>query len=92
MSKEGSLTPRMKSIADNIRILRESRNLTQDYLAMKLGLSQNAFSKIELGYTKITVERLYKIAELLETDIYTLLQPNKNTTGSSTHIKRETTL
>ena len=60
---------RMKAVAAAIRNKREYRNYTQEYLAFKLNISQNAYSKIELGYTKITVERLFQIAEILEFDI-----------------------
>jgi transcriptional regulator with XRE-family HTH domain len=57
---------KIKAIAASIRNKREQRNYTQEYLAYKLSISQNAYSKIELGYTKITVERLLQIAEVLE--------------------------
>ncbi|RZK41136.1 MAG: XRE family transcriptional regulator [Pedobacter sp.] len=57
-----------RAVAGNIRKLREFRDYTQDYLAAKLQISQNAYSKLELGYTKITLERLYIIAEILEVE------------------------
>ncbi|HWZ36644.1 MAG TPA: helix-turn-helix transcriptional regulator [Mucilaginibacter sp.] len=57
---------KIKAIAAIIRSKREEKNYTQEYLAYKLDISQNAYSKIELGYTKITVERLFQIAEILE--------------------------
>lgn len=59
---------KIRSVASNIRKIREQRNYTQEYLAAKLNISQNAYSKIELGYTKITVERLFYIAIILEVD------------------------
>ena len=62
------LNLRINQVAANIRKIREHRNYTQEYLAAKLRISQNAYSKIELGYTKITVERLFQIAEILESD------------------------
>jgi transcriptional regulator with XRE-family HTH domain len=62
------LNLRAKNVAANIRKIREHRNYTQEYLAAKLKISQNAYSKIELGYTKITVDRLFHIADILETD------------------------
>jgi transcriptional regulator with XRE-family HTH domain len=65
---------RTKSIAVNIRKLREYRNYTQEYLAFKLNISQNAYSKIELGYTKITVDRLFYIADILGTDALDILR------------------
>ena len=55
-----------KTIASNIRKLREYRDYTQDYLAAKLNISQNAYSKIELGYSRITLERLFVISSVLE--------------------------
>ncbi len=55
-----------KTIAANIRKLREYRDYTQDYLAAKLTISQNAYSKIELGYSRITLERLFIISAVLE--------------------------
>jgi len=62
------LNLRINQVAANIRKIREHRNYTQEYLAAKLRISQNAYSKIELGYTKITVERLFQIAVILESD------------------------
>ncbi|WP_050784311.1 helix-turn-helix domain-containing protein [Pedobacter sp. BAL39] len=59
---------RPKIVADNIRKIREFRNYTQEYIAMKLNISQNAYSKLELGYSKISIDRLFQIAELLEVD------------------------
>lgn len=68
---------KVKAIATNIRQLRENRNYTQEYLAAKLDISQNAYSKIELGYTKITVERLFQIAEILDFDVIDFISPGK---------------
>jgi len=67
------LNLKIKAIAANIRNKREYRNYTQEYLAAKLSISQNAYSKIELGYTKITVERLFQIAAILEFDVSDLI-------------------
>jgi transcriptional regulator with XRE-family HTH domain len=57
-----------KTVAGNIRKLREFRDYTQDYLAAKLNISQNAYSKIELGYSRITLERLFIISAVLEVE------------------------
>ena len=69
---------RIKAIAANIRAKREKRNYTQEYLAYKLNISQNAYSKIELGYTKITLERLFQIAEVLDYDVAALLNTEQS--------------
>ena len=72
------LSLKIKAIAANIRHKREYRNYTQEYLALKLSISQNAYSKIELGYTKITVERLFQIADILEFDVAELINPEES--------------
>jgi transcriptional regulator with XRE-family HTH domain len=64
---------KIKAIAAAIRKRRVEKNYTQEYLAYKLNISQNAYSKIELCYTKITVERLFQIAEILEIAVGGLL-------------------
>ena len=63
----------MRAVALNIRKIREHRDYTQEYLALRLGISQNAYSKIELGYTRITLERFMQIAQILEVDTVDLL-------------------
>lgn len=72
-----TLNYKVRAIAVNIRKTREQLNYTQEYLAAKLNISQNAYSKIELGYTKITVERLFQIAAVLEVDIHSLIDTEK---------------
>lgn len=66
----------VKAVANNIRKIRDFRNYTQDYLAAKLGISQNAYSKIELGYSKITIDRLFSIALILEVEVNDVLYFN----------------
>ncbi|MBE9586093.1 helix-turn-helix transcriptional regulator [Mucilaginibacter sp. JRF] len=73
-----ALSLKIKSVAANIRKQREAKNYTQEYLAAKLKISQNAYSKIELGYTKITLERLFQISDILETNITSLIQAGKS--------------
>lgn len=65
--------PVNKRIALNLRNARLMRNYSQEYMALQLKMSQNAYSKIEIGRTRITVETVFKIADILEVDIYTLL-------------------
>ena len=68
-----SPTLRARRVASNIRKIREHKNYTQEFLAAKLDISQNAYSKIELGYSKISLERLFQISEVLEIDSVKLL-------------------
>ena len=69
---------RVKAIAAAIKNKRIYRNYTQEYLALKLHISQNAYSKIELGYTKITLERLFQIADILEFDVVDFINSDKS--------------
>ena len=62
-----------KKIALNLRNARLMRNYSQEYMGLQLKISQNAYSKMEMGRTQITVETVFKIADILEVDIYTLL-------------------
>ena len=43
---------------------------------MKLGISQNAYSKIELGYTRITLERLIQVSQILDVETVDLISGN----------------
>ena len=58
----------VKTIAGNIRTTRERLAYSQEYIAAKLKVSQNTYSKIELGYVKLTLERFFKICQVLEID------------------------
>lgn len=62
-----------KRIGLNLRTMRLMRNYSQEYLALKLQISQNAYSKMEMGRTRITVETIFKITVILEVDIHALL-------------------
>ncbi len=61
------------TIGDRIRKCRLNKGLSQDYVASLLDLSPSALSNIETNKSEITVNRLYKIAEILEVNINTLL-------------------
>lgn len=70
---EDQMALKTKNVAGNIRKIREYRDYTQDYLAAKLKISQNAYSKIELGYSKLTIERLFQISAILDIEVTQLL-------------------
>ncbi|QEM03015.1 helix-turn-helix transcriptional regulator [Mucilaginibacter rubeus] len=63
-----------KLIANRIRAIRQEKNYTQFYVAYKLNVSQNTFSKIELGNVKLTLARLIDIAKVLEVDLHDFLK------------------
>jgi transcriptional regulator with XRE-family HTH domain len=51
-------------IGQKIKKLRELKNFTQSHLASELGITQSAYSKMELGETEISFSKLSKIAEV----------------------------
>lgn len=51
-------------IGKKIKILRELKNLTQEYVSSKLDITQPAYSKIENDATEITVSQLEEIAQI----------------------------
>ncbi|THV60727.1 helix-turn-helix domain-containing protein [Chryseobacterium candidae] len=53
-------------IGNNIKNIRELKNLTQEFVAEKLDISQSAYSRLEKGEIKISKEKLVQIAEVLE--------------------------
>jgi transcriptional regulator with XRE-family HTH domain len=57
---------RTMHIGQKIKKLRELKNLTQTHMAQQLGVSQSAYSKMELGESEVTYNRLEKISEILE--------------------------
>lgn len=52
-------------IADKIRLARNANGFSQEYVAEALGMSQSAYSKIELKKTKIDFNVLQEIASVL---------------------------
>jgi transcriptional regulator with XRE-family HTH domain len=51
-----------------IKQIRELKNVSQEFIANKLGLSIRAYSKIETGETQLTINRLNEISKALGVD------------------------
>lgn len=56
----------MKICGQNIRKIRRSKDLTQEYMAFEMGISQKAYSDIENSKVKINLDILTKISDILE--------------------------
>ena len=56
-----------------LRLLREYRNYSQVYIADQLGITQNAYSRIENNQTRLTADRLGKLAAILNVPLMELL-------------------
>ena len=63
----------MEKVINKIKEIRKNKGYSHEYMAHLLNISQVAYSKIEKQETKLTVERLYKIAEILESKIEDVL-------------------
>lgn len=56
-------------LRQNIRDIREDKKMTQAAMAEKLGLSETGYAKIERGESKADINRLQKIADILEVSL-----------------------
>ena len=59
----------MEVVVNKIKEFRKKKGYSHEYMAHELDISQVAYSKIEKSETKLSVDRLYKIAEILETAV-----------------------
>lgn len=66
------------NIHHRIKSLRLSKNLTQDYVASKMGISQRQYSKIESCDVKLDFDRLQKLSEIFEINLSDMLTEEQN--------------
>jgi len=60
-----------------IRSMRKQKGFSQSGMAKKLEISQMAYSKIERGKTKLNLEYINQLAEILEVNIWDLMNTQK---------------
>lgn len=65
-------------VGTKIRSLREEKGITQEYLAACLGLTQSNYGRMEKSDARITIPKLFKIAEVLEIKVSHLLGEPSN--------------
>jgi transcriptional regulator with XRE-family HTH domain len=53
-------------LGQKIKKIRELKNLTQEHMAIQLGLTQGTYSRMELGEVDIPYTRLEEISKILE--------------------------
>lgn len=63
----------MRDIGKNIKTLRIQKNMTQDELSEKLFVTRQTVSNYETGRSRPDVDMLANIAQVLETDVNTLI-------------------
>lgn len=71
-----------------IKMLREINNYTQQYVANELDISQNAYSLIEKGLTKLTLDRLDQIALFYKINVIDLFMESGNPTMDNDPLKQ----
>jgi transcriptional regulator with XRE-family HTH domain len=63
-----------RTISENIRSLREQKELTQAVVAQVLGLSQSAYSKRESGQQSFSAFEVAAIARVTKADIRSIFR------------------
>ena len=67
-----------EEIGNRIRKLRKEKDYSQEYVALKLGISQGTYQRIESGNAeKVDIDTIIKIAEVLEADPVDLIFKNE---------------
>ena len=61
-------------IYERIRIIRQTKGYTQEYVAERLNIDTVNYGRIERGQAKLTIERFVKICDLLEVNPSDLFQ------------------
>ncbi|WP_312396478.1 helix-turn-helix transcriptional regulator [Chryseobacterium sp.] len=70
----------IKNVIEKIAQIRRKKGYTYENMAHELKITPAAYRKIETGETKLTVERLIKISEILGEDLFNLLEMNNKKT------------
>ena len=75
-------------LAENLKKIRKDKGYTQEILAEKLNVVRQTVSKWEKGLSLPDVDMLYKVANVLETDVNILLDGQITTTDQSEIVKQ----
>jgi transcriptional regulator with XRE-family HTH domain len=65
-----------KSVHEKIKLVRQTKGLTQEEVASKLGMSANAYGDIERGCSDPKLSKLEQISEILGVNLSELLATN----------------
>lgn len=68
----------MNNIGGKIRKLREKNGLSQEYLAIELGITQPSYARLEKDDERISITRLISIAKILQTSVSELIEEKIN--------------
>ena len=65
-------------LAENLKLFRDIKGISQKEVADYLGITQAAYSKYEVGETEPKIPTLIKLAKYFETDLNQLICSNHN--------------
>lgn len=72
----------MLYLAERIKIIRQTKNITLGNMASKIGITRKQLQNYENGQTNIGITRLWQIAQILQVDIATLVEGIDNKPSS----------
>ena len=76
-------------IGHRIKKIRENKNFTQEYMSQRLNISQNTYSLIESGSSKLTTDRLKEISTILEVPVESIITEDFQTYNfTNSHIEK----
>ena len=78
----------LDTIGKIIKKLRIDKNLTQESLAEKMGISTNYLSKVERGLSRLNIEAFFKMAEVLTFSLEDFGIKTKNTPNLNQNKKK----
>lgn len=87
-----------EKIINNIKTIRESKNLTADYIAQQMGISQSTYSRKETGESDFSLSELIKLGDVLEVsvskfidmDLQKVINQYNNETANGNFIEHQT--
>lgn len=74
MTEASRIRQKEKEILNYLKHLRTSKGLTQYELGQRIGISQNAYYKIEKGATKLDLQRLIQLSFIFEIELPLLVR------------------
>jgi transcriptional regulator with XRE-family HTH domain len=67
------------NVLERIKTQRKNKGISHEDLAFKLGISQAAYTNIENQTSKLSVERLMQISDILQEPVYTFFNESPKT-------------
>ena len=71
-----------QQLGAQVRALREARGVSQEELARRIGASQSAIARLELGGAEPRFDTLERIANALDAELLITLQPQPASVGA----------